>query len=235
MRSCYRCRSSVQFWLLGERFSARVLRRKRKEIKESHFCPSWSEVGFLLPPNLVGSDFIFPTSCREVGFENSVQLGQNYFFALFSWKTSKIAFLVGYHLGISSFWEHSPNGQSHRLPLGEVFLKIADEARIKNSFSPATIWGEIVDNTPFSPAITWKENFLRRVRIWVFLLEVYEESLQKSVDKSLLNVLTIRGIFSNPVENRSLKSWIKWETFRILTDKWCICIMVVQLNTNVPP
>ena len=23
--------------------------------------------------------FIFPTSCREVAFENSVQLGQNYF------------------------------------------------------------------------------------------------------------------------------------------------------------
>ena len=27
--------------------------------------------------------FLFPTTCREVGFQNSVQLGQNYFFEFF--------------------------------------------------------------------------------------------------------------------------------------------------------
>ena len=32
-----------------------------------------------LPTNLSEVSFIFPTSCREVAFENSVQLGQNYF------------------------------------------------------------------------------------------------------------------------------------------------------------
>ena len=38
-----------------------------------YFHSTWSEVCFL-----------FPTTCREVGFENSVQLGQNYFFENFS-------------------------------------------------------------------------------------------------------------------------------------------------------
>ena len=39
---------------------------------KTHFRPTWLEVYFL-----------FPTSCREVDFRNSVQLGQNYFFAFF--------------------------------------------------------------------------------------------------------------------------------------------------------
>ena len=37
-----------------------------------YFQPIWSEVYFL-----------FPTSCREVGFHNSAQVGQNYFFKFF--------------------------------------------------------------------------------------------------------------------------------------------------------
>ena len=93
-----------------------------------YFQPTWSEVCFL-----------FPTSCREVGFENSVQLGQNYFFAFFIKAVLKMAFLLA-TTGRSFFWDYSPKRQSHRLPLGETFWKIADKARIKTLFSAATIW-----------------------------------------------------------------------------------------------
>lgn len=74
------------------------------------------KLDFWLPTNLVGGRFLFPTSCREVDFRNSVQLGQNYFFANFSWNASKNAFLVGYHWE-RFFRDHSPNGQACRLPL----------------------------------------------------------------------------------------------------------------------
>ena len=47
---------------------------------------------FLLPTNLVGGYLLFPTSCREVGFQNSVQLGQNYFFAFFIEAVLKMPF-----------------------------------------------------------------------------------------------------------------------------------------------
>ena len=50
-----------------------------------------------------------------------------------------------------------------------------------------------------------KRNFLHRVRKWQFLLEVYEDCFQKTIDNSLLNVLTSRGIFLDPVDFGSLK------------------------------
>ena len=47
------------------------------------FNPTSVQVGqkwdFRLPTNLVGSgSSIFPTTCREVSFENSAQVGQNF-------------------------------------------------------------------------------------------------------------------------------------------------------------
>ena len=92
-----------------------------------------------LPTKLVGGYFFFSTSCREVGFQNSVQLGQNYFLAFFIEAVLKMPFSAA-TTGRDFFWDHSPKRQSHRLPLGETFWKIADEARIKSLVSPATIW-----------------------------------------------------------------------------------------------
>lgn len=50
------------------------------------------KLDFGLPTNLVGCCFLFPTSCREVGFQNSVQLGQNYFLHFFIEAIIKMAF-----------------------------------------------------------------------------------------------------------------------------------------------
>jgi hypothetical protein len=50
------------------------------------------KLDFELPTNLVGGHFLFPTSCREVDFRNSVQLGQNYFLHFFFEEVLKTAF-----------------------------------------------------------------------------------------------------------------------------------------------
>ena len=172
---------------MSKLYSSLLCKLRRSDF---NFCPSWSEVCFL-----------FPTSCREVGFENSVQLGQNYFFVNFSWNASKIAFLVGYH------WER-------------FFLR----SLTKTSIPSATTWRNILkncrrsthkkfgflgyhlrttmDKMPFSPATTWREILLCKVRMWMFFLEVYEDCSPKPVDKSLLNVLTSRGIFF----------WSRWKS-----------------------
>ena len=97
------------------------------------------KLDFELPTKLVGSHFLCPTSCREVDFRNSVQLGQNYFFAIFSWNASKNTFLVGYH------WERFFLKSLTKMPLPlattwRSILKITTEARIKSLFSAATIW-----------------------------------------------------------------------------------------------
>ena len=104
-----------------------------------NFCPTWAEVGLWTSNQLGRKSFLFPTSCREVGFQNSVQLGQNYFFEIFSWNASKNAFLVGYH------WERFFLKSLTKTPLPpattwRIVLKIAAEARIKSLVSLATIW-----------------------------------------------------------------------------------------------
>jgi hypothetical protein len=48
-----------------------------------NFCPTWAEVGVLTSDQLGWKLFLSPTTGREVGFENSVQLGQNYFLHFF--------------------------------------------------------------------------------------------------------------------------------------------------------
>ena len=48
-----------------------------------NFCPGWAEVEFWSSNQLGRKPFLFPTSCRKISFENSVQLGQNYFFENF--------------------------------------------------------------------------------------------------------------------------------------------------------
>ena len=68
--------------------------------------------------------------------------------------------------GRDFFCGHSPKRKSHRLPLEETFWKIADDARIKSLVSPATIWKQL-----------------------------WTKSVSQTVDNSLLNVLTSRGIF----------------------------------------
>ena len=112
------------------------------QVAEKWFLTS-AQVGqkldFGLPTNLVGGHFLFPTTCREVGFQNSVQLGQNYFFEFFLEMLLKMPFSSA-TTGRDFFCAHSPKRQSHRLPLGRNFWIIAAEARIKNLLSAATIW-----------------------------------------------------------------------------------------------
>ena len=57
-----------------------------------NFCPGWAEVEFWSSNQLGRKPFLFPTSCREVSFENSVQLGQNYFFEFFRKTLLKLPF-----------------------------------------------------------------------------------------------------------------------------------------------
>ena len=95
------------------------------------FQPTWSEVHFL-----------FPTSCREVGFQNSVQLGQNNFFEIFPQNASKNAFLVGYHL--ERFFENCSWATHKKFGfLGHHLRRTMDKKR----FSPATTWES--DNQAF--------------------------------------------------------------------------------------
>ena len=147
------------------------------------FQPTWSEVCFL-----------FPTSCREVGFRNSVQLGQNYFFEIFSWNASKNAVLVGYH------WERFFLRSLTKTPIPSATTwRNILKSRRRSTHKKFSFGGyhlrRTMDKKRFSPATTWKEILMYRVRIWKFLLEVYEDCFPKPVDKSLLNVLTSRGIF----------------------------------------
>ena len=79
-----------------------------------------------------------------------------------------------------------------------IFLKFFLEMLLKMSFSSATIWGEVVDKTPFSPATTWKENFHTGCEFESFFwryMRGFSKTFPKPVDNSLLNVLTSRGIF----------------------------------------
>ena len=146
------------------------------------FRPTWSEVRF-----------IFPTSCREVAFENSVQLGQNYFFEIFSWNASKNTFLVGYHW--ERFFEITPqNATSVGYHLGSILENCRRSTHKKIGFVGYHL-RTTMDKMPFSSATTWKEILLCKVRMWMFFLEVYKDCFPKPVDKSPLNVLTSRGIF----------------------------------------
>ena len=66
-------------------------------------------------------------------------LGRIIFLQFFNKAVLKMAFSSA-TTGRVFFCRHSPKRQSHRLPLGEIFWKIATEARIKSLVSAAIIW-----------------------------------------------------------------------------------------------
>ena len=93
----------------------------------SYFQPTWLEVCFL-----------FPTSCREVDFENSVQLGQNYFLRFFIWQVIKMPFSSA--------------------TTGRSILKNCRRCTHKKFSFLGYHLRRIMDKKRFSPAITWKIN-----------------------------------------------------------------------------
>ena len=107
-----------------------------------YFQPTWSEVCFL-----------FPTSCREVGFQNSVQLGQNYFFEFFSQTASKNAFLVGYHWERFFLWKLPKTP----VPSATTWEKLLDNCR-RSTHKKFSFVGyhlrTTMDKMPFSSATT---------------------------------------------------------------------------------
>ena len=94
---------------------------------------------FLLPTKLSGSLFFISDKLSGSWFWKFCPTWAELFFAFFIKAVLKMAFLLA-TTGRSFFWDYSPKRQSHRLPLGETFWKIADKARIKTLFSAATIW-----------------------------------------------------------------------------------------------
>ena len=154
----------------------------------------WTEVGFWLPTKLNGSLFFIPDKLSGSWFWKFCPTWAELFFANFSWNASKITFLVGYH------WERF---FLRALPKTPIPSAITWRSILKNcSRSTHKKFGfggyhlrTTMDKMPFSPATTWREILLCKVRMWMFFLEVYEDCSPKPVDKSLLNVLTSRGSF----------------------------------------
>ena len=94
---------------------------------------------FELPTNLVGSLFYSRQVVGKLILEILSNLGRIIFLQFFLESVLKMSFSSA-TIWKDIFCDHSPNDQFYRLPLGEVFWKIAAKARIKNSFSSATIW-----------------------------------------------------------------------------------------------
>ena len=158
-----------------------------------NICPGWADVGFWLPTNLVGGRFFIPDKLSGSWFWKFCPTWAELFFWIFSWNASKNAFLVGYHWE-GFFLRALPKTPIPSATTWRIVLKIAAEARIKTNFRWLPFEYDY-GQTAFLICYHLKRNFLHRVRIWKFFLEVYEESFCKPVDKSLLNVLTSRGIF----------------------------------------
>ena len=112
---------------------------------------------------------------------------------VFSEITPQNANPIGYHL--ERFFENCSWATHKKFGFLGYHLRTTMD---KKRFSLATTWE--IDNQPFKLRCKppWKnrsKKMLSRVRIWMFFLEVYEDCFPKPVDKSLLNVLTSRGIF----------------------------------------